>query len=651
MKPSIQKIDLKNLHINDAFWSRYIRLVREVTIPYQWAILNDSIEGAKKSHCIDNFRVAAGEKDGSFEGAVFQDSDLAKWLEAVAYSLAIYPDPELESLADDAIELIGRAQQPDGYLNTYFTVAAPECRWKNLREGHELYTAGHFIEAAVAYHQSTGKRRLLDIMCRYADLISSMFIGEKAELDGYPGHPEVELALYKLYQETKVNRYLELAQYFINRRGKLPDSFLEEKNRIGWKQIFEEFKTYDPLYAQNHLPVRKQFSAEGHAVRAVYLYCAMADLANETCDDDLLVACKRLWENITQKRMYLTGGIGSSGHLERFTTDYDLPNDRCYCETCASIGLAQFGLRMAKITCDAHYIEAVERSLYNIVTAGIALDGKSFFYVNPLEVWPSACMDHTSLAHVKSVRQKWFDVACCPPNIARTLASLGQFIYHRTDDHLFLNLYIDNQMEQNINDSNVSFNLKTSYLIDGKSTLTVKTDKPCRFTLGLRIPEYAKSYSFSIDGSQANVVIEKGYALITQLWTKESCVEITFEIPAQFVTANPEVRSNIGKVALIKGPLVYCVEEIDNGPNLASIIVDPDEPIVEEWDQDLFGGTLILKCNCRKISAKNWGHELYQSQKYITEPMMLKAIPYGLWANRQPGEMAVWLNSNILKSN
>lgn len=466
-------------------------------------------------------------------------------------------------------------------------------------------------------------------------------------MDGYPGHPEIELALVKLYRETEVQRYLDLACYFINRRGEAPDCFINERDREGWKPIFEEFKEYDPRYAQNHKPVREQETAEGHAVRAVYLYSAMADIAEETGDESLLRACHRLWDNITQKRMYITGGIGSSGYLERFTTDYDLPSDRCYCETCAAIGLALFGLRMAKITGEARFMDVVERVLYNAVIAGISLDGKSFFYVNPLEMWPPACMEHTSMAHVKPIRQKWFSVSCCPPNIARTLASLGQYIYLRNGNQFFVNLYIDNQMDDTVDGNEVSFSLKSSLLIDGKSKFTIHTEQPCTFTIGLRIPEYVRHYAFTINGVSANPVIDNGYAIFTRRWEGEVLIEVNFEILAQFVAAHPEVRANAGKVAVVKGPIVYCLEEIDNGSNLASIIVDSRETIIEEYDPSLFNGKLVLKFNGRKISASNWSSRLYQPANFVTMPITLKAIPYCLWGNRSPGEMIVWMNAVI----
>ena len=393
METRNESLDLSKIKIKDPFWSKHVDLVRDVIIPYQWDAMNDRIPDAESSHCLENFRIAAGLKEGEYYGAVFQDTDVAKWLEAVGFSLAYCKDEELERTADEAIDLIAQAQQEDGYINTYFTIHTEEKRWSRLCEGHELYTAGHLMEAAAAYYQGTGKRKLLDCMCRFADLICDTFGPEEGKIHGYPGHQEVEIGLVKLYRLTGERRYLDLAKYFIDARGVGENYFLKEIGAPGYDLITPEFHDYDPRYSQSHLPVRQQDTAEGHAVRAVYMYCAMADLAYEYQDRELMTACERIWDNMTGKRMYITGGIGSSGILERFTTDYDLPDEYNYAETCAAIGLALFGLRMAQITGKASYIDVVERALYNNILAGIALDGRSFFYVNPLEVWPDACMN------------------------------------------------------------------------------------------------------------------------------------------------------------------------------------------------------------------------------------------------------------------
>lgn len=643
----LRPLTLKDIRISDQFWTRYTGLVPKVIIPYQWDILNDRVEGVELSHCIKNFKIAAGEETGRFAGAVFQDSDAYKWLEAVAFSLQTNPDKELEKIADEVIGLIGRAQQLDGYINTYYEINERGKRWSNLVEGHELYAAGYLIEAAVAYHDATGKDALLRVACRFADLICRVFGTGEGQIHGYPGHQEIELALVKLYRKTGERCYLNTAKYFIDERGRSPHYFAQEIKARNGAYLHEDFKGYDLKYAQSHMPPREQRTAEGHAVRATYMYASMADLAFEYDDDALMAACEAIWDNIVNKRMYITGSVGSSGHLERFTADYDLPNDSNYSETCASIGLVLFGSRMAAIKRDARYMDIVERALYNTVLAGISLEGDRYFYVNPLEVWPASCMDHTSKSHVKPTRQRWFSVACCPTNVARTLASLGQYIYFRDGDVFLLNLYIDNQTDDLINGCHVSFALKSSHLTDGQSELTVNAKQPGTFTVGLRVPAYAQGYVFTIDGEPAEPVMEKGYALFTRRWEGESRIGIDFDIPAQFVAAHPDVRADAGKVALVKGPIVYCLEEIDNGKNLASIVVDPREPITAACDPDLFGGTPVLTCTGKKISAKNWDSALYQPAEFITEPVSIKAVPYCLWGNREPGEMIVWLKASV----
>jgi DUF1680 family protein len=644
-KSKLSSLPLKNIKIKDNFWSKYTKLVKDVIIPYQWESLNDNIEGAEPSFCLNNFKIAAGEKEGEFGGAVFQDTDVAKWLEAVAFTLETNEDKDLESLADSVIDLIGRAQDKNGYINTYFTIKEPDLRWTNLKEGHELYTAGHLLEAAVAYYNATGKEKFLNIMIRFANLICDTFGEKENQIHGYPGHQEIELALVKLYEVTKNKKYLHTAKYFLDERGKLPNYFLEEEKVEKYKQIFPEFKNYTPLYSQSHLPVREQTTAEGHAVRAVYMYCAMADIAYEYEDEELLKACKTLWNNIVNKRMYITGGIGSSGLLERFTTDYDLPNDINYSETCASIGLALFGLRMAKITKEAHYMEIVEKALYNTVLSGIAMDGKGFFYVNPLEVWPDTCIERTSKEHVKPVRQKWFGVACCPPNIARTLASLGQYIYLIDSDKLYVNLFVANETVLEMNNNEIKMLMETNFPNDNNININITSEFETEITLALRIPSYSKNYIVLVNGKKYDFEIDKGYAIVKGYFKNES-IKISFDAPARFIYANPKVRADSGKVAITKGPLVYCLEEIDNKDNLSAIFIDTSVMPVEKYDKELFGGTTMINLKGKSISNDNWSDEvLYGIQKPIYEDIELKAVPYCYWGNRKPGEMLVWLKS------
>lgn len=650
----LNSVDLKKIRIKDAFWSKHIHLVKETVIPYQWDAINDRIPGAEPSHSLMNFKIAAGLCEGEFYGAVFQDTDVAKWLEAVGFSLASEKDEALEQTADEVIDIIAKAQCPDGYLNTYFTIKEPEKRWTDLCEGHELYTAGHMMEAAVAYFIGTGKRKFLDVMLRFADLICDTFGFEEGKIHGYPGHQEVEIGLIKLYQVTGEKRYLDQAKYFIDARGVGDNYFLKELNRPGFIRIFPEFKDYDPSYSQSHLPVRKQKTAEGHAVRAMYMYTAMADLAEACGDETLMEACRVLWDNMTEKRMYITGSVGSSGLLERFTTDYDLPNDCNYSESCASIGIAMFGQRMGNITREAKYYDVVERALYNTVLAGIALDGKSFFYVNPLEVWPDNCLPRTSKEHVKPERQKWFGVACCPPNIARTLASLGQYIYGVDKESIYINLFIANEMEVGVKGSKVSICMNTRFPWEMAVDVALCGIPDSGMKLAVRIPEYAKDFTATAlgqDGVRQNIshICENGYAVF-QL-TKDASLRMEWAAPAMFVRSNPLVRADSGKVALVRGPLVYCLEEIDNGSNLAAVYVDADTTVREE-EVDLFGGITGLSFQGKKISGKNWkGHELYGNQPIVFEDMECKAIPYAYWNNRGRGEMIVWVKELVTDNN
>jgi DUF1680 family protein len=643
--PHLASLSLSKIHIDDCYWNRYIQLISSTVLPYQWDILNDAVPDAPPSFCLKNFKIAAGESTGIRQGTVFQDSDVAKWLEAVAYSLTSHPDEKLEATADDVIALLGRAQCEDGYLNTYFTLVENGVRWKNLTEGHELYVAGHFIEAAVAYYEATGKKNLLEIMCRNADLICSVFGPGEQQLHGYPGHPEIELALVRLYHVTGTRRYLELAKYFVDVRGQSPNYFLEEKRRPDFKNIFPEsdFSNYDPIYSQSHIPVRQQHTAEGHAVRAVYLYCAMADLGQEYKDASLLEACKDLWNNIVNKRMYLTGSIGSSGFWERFTADYDLPNSSNYSETCASIGLALFGLRMARIFRDASYIDVVERALYNTVRASISMEGNTYFYVNPLEVWPNRCLANTSDQHVKPVRQKWFDVACCPTNVARTFTALGQYIYSSDDDNLFINLFIQNETDCILREQPVHLALKTDFPRTGNITLDVKASST-PFKLNIRIPSYAENWSVSVNGKPADGILQKSYYCIDRIWNNDT-VTLQFDIIPHFVFANPCVHADSGKLALVRGPEVYCLEETDNGADLTSIFVHSNTPITEQWENEMLGGTMLLHLDGLRLSDTTGTISSVCTQPPVLQPTKLTAIPYGSWGNREKGEMLVWMHA------
>lgn len=638
----IKLVDLKNVSIHDAFWSRYIGLVHDVVIPYQWELMNDRVPGVEKSRCIQNFKIAAGLEEGEFFGMPFQDSDLAKWLEAAAMALENKPDDELEKKADEVIDLLEKAQCADGYLDTYFMLKEPDKNWKNLMEGHELYVAGHFIEAAVAYYKATKKDKLLNIMIRFADLICKVFGSDEGQIKGYPGHQEIELALVKLYQLTKNKKYLETARFFIEERGQEPYILQEMHDEFG-HYLFPEFAYFDREYMQTHQPVREQDSAEGHSVRALYMYSAMADLAGEYEDKALLEVCEKLYENIVERRMYITGSIGSASFGERFTCDYDLPNDTNYSESCASIALAMFCQRMFIISRDARYMDTAEQALYNTVTAGMSLTGKEFFYVNPLEVWPKACEKNPTKHHVKTERQPWFACACCPPNIARTLVSLQSYAYQQTDDTIFINMFLSSTGAFELGENTVRLEVKTKYPFENIVEIKLNHEVSANYTIALRNPDWTEQVHITIDGKPAEYRQEKGMLYLTRQWSGNEIITYEMDMPIRLMSANPQVRADAGKGAIMKGPLVYCLESCDNGENLSAISIRPDVEFEESFVEELFGGTNIISFEGKRVREHEWNHQLYRPWKEERESVFLKAIPYCFWNNRGKHEMQVWI--------
>lgn len=643
----MEHVSKKNVTIADDFFGYYTNLVKNVMIPYQWEVLNDRIPDAEPSNAVKNFKIAAGLEKGDFYGFVFQDSDVAKWLEAVGHSLMTHPDPELEKTADEMIDLIEKAQDADGYLDTYYIINKNEKRWTNLCECHELYCAGHMIEAAVAYYEATGKEKLLKIACCFADLIDSVFGPEEGKIKGYPGHQEIELALIKLYKVTGNLKYLKLSAFFINERGNEPNYFIYEWEHLRGK-ISHWSKKEEPApnlsYCQAHKPVRMQEKAVGHAVRAVYMYSAMADISYETGDKELFDACKKLWTNITRCQMYITGGIGSTRHGEAFTFDYDLPNDTVYAETCASIGLIFFAHRMQKIDLSAEYGDIIEKILYNLLPGSMSRNGKEFFYVNPLEVWPEACEKDPGKHHVKVKRQKWFSCACCPPNIARLLTSLGDYIYSVNQNTLFTHLYISGNVEAVVNNQKVYINQKSNYPYQGNINFTVSVDAPLQFKLALRIPSWCRKYEIYIGKEKVSYDTKNGYAFVDRIWRNGDNVLVVMDMPVEIMASNPKVRENAGKVCIMRGPLVYCIEEVDNGPNLSAITLLGKELKVESCN-DLPEGVLIITAEGVRSVEHNWD-ELYKPYQHTrTKPVAVKAIPYYLWGNRGEGEMQVWIRA------
>ena len=643
MKPVAKPLPLTGMQVTDRFFAPRIDLVRTQMLPYQWEALNDRLKDTEPSHCIENFRIAAGISRGEYHGMVFQDSDLYKWLEAVAYQLAVRPDPSLREAADSAIRLIGQAQTPEGYLNTYYQTHPDEKRFSNLQNNHELYCAGHLIEAAVAFAQAVGDTRLLDVARRYADLIDRVFGPEEGKLHGYPGHEIIEMALVRLFRLTGEERYLRLARYFIDQRGQAPLYFEEEARRDGnrdfvWNETFMRYQYY-----QAGKPVREQTEAEGHAVRAVYLYSGMADVAAETGDQTLFEACRTLFDNIVSRRMYITGAIGSTHVGEAFTYDYDLPNESVYAETCAQIGLCFFAQRMLNSEMDGRYADVIERALYNSVLSGMSLDAKRFFYVNPLEVVPEACEKDDRLRHVKPQRQKWFGCACCPPNLARFLGSVPSYAFSAGGDTLYMHLYIGGEVRVALAHAEVHLSVESDYPWDGRVRLTVHT--PGEYGIAVRISGWCRGYELKVNGESVSSEPVRGYVSLNRVWREEDMVELNLKMPVTLMRANPAVRADTGKLCVVRGPLVYSLEEADNGKDLHLLRL-PLQTAFEVHDEpQLLGGIRTIRCNAFRRSKSFAEGQLYApvcGAEEMTETQ-LTWIPYFAWANREPGEMAVWI--------
>lgn len=645
----IDSIAFSAVDIDDGFWSPRLKTNRDVTIEYQY-------EQLEASGTLENFRRVAAGRSGGFQGMWFQDSDAYKWIEAASYVLANGDDPDqdLKERVDGVIETLGQAQQSDGYLNTYFTLVEPENRWTNLHMMHELYCAGHLIEAAVAHHRSTGEESLLGVATDFADHIDGVF-GD--EIDGVPGHEEIELALVKLYHVTGTDRYLDLAEYFIDLRGKndrlawelanpdelggyeYDDGALIPDEETGESVFLDETGLYDGRYAQAHEPLREQDTVEGHSVRAMYLFAAAADLVRETSDATVLEALERLWENMTSKRMYITGGIGPEERHEGFTTDYDLRND-AYAETCAAIGSIFWNQRMFELTGESKYCDLIERTLYNGFLAGVSADGTEFFYENPLE----STGDHH--------RTGWFTCACCPPNVARLLASLGNYLYAQTDDTVYVNQYIGSTVTTTVGATEIDISQRSSLPWEETVQLDVSASDPVAFSLRLRIPEWCDDATVEINGESVDTDHDGyGYLELDRTWEND---QITLSLAQRIdhMGAHPAVEADAGKVALMRGPLVYCLEAIDNDRPLHQYVIHPTDPVESEYrenplDGDDSGkGVTIIRGPASIPAVSDWEDELYRplgTTKY--EDATFTAVPYFDWDNRAAGAMRVWIRT------
>ena len=592
-KPALQTltpVNFSDVTIEDAFWGPRLQSHKDVTLK----VCIDQIEN--QTGRIRNFENAA-RGEGAHSGIFFDDSDVYKALEGMAYSLQNHPDPELEAKCDEWIDKFAAAQQSDGYINTYYTLTGLENRWDNM-DKHEMYCAGHLIEAAVAYYNVTGKRKLLDVSIRMADHAMSVFGPGKRHW--VPGHEEIELALVKLYRTTGERKYLDFAYWLLEERGHGYGSFGSKSDR-----------KWPTQYYQDVVPVREQTDISGHAVRSMYLFCGMADVAACTGDQGYIDALDRLWDDVVLRNMYITGGIGQSRHNEGFTEDYSLPNLTAYCETCASVGMVLWNWRMNLRTGDARYADVLERSMYNGALAGISLAGDRFFYVNPLE----SLGDHH--------RQPWYGCACCPSQICRFLPSIGNYIYGTSKDGVWVNLYMGNRATMKVGRKSLTIKQETNYPREGAVALTVGTERPVKTAVRLRIPDWCADWTLAVNGSPVQPPVEKGYAVLDRKWKDGDRITLDLDMPARLVAADPRTREDEGCRAVQRGPLVYCLEEVDNPEDFDLLRLPEDAQFTTAFEPDLLRGVVSL-------SAESGGRTL-------------KFIPYYAWDNRKAGKMKVWI--------
>ncbi|QFY63720.1 glycoside hydrolase family 127 protein (plasmid) [Rhizobium grahamii] len=566
---------------------------------------------------------------------MFWDSDLGKSIETIAYSLYRQPNPKLEARADAIIDLYEKLQDEDGYVNAWFQRVQPERRWTNLRDHHELYCAGHLMEAAVAYYQATGKRKLLDVMIRFADYMIKVFGHGEGQLPGYCGHEEVELALVKLARVTGEKKYLDLAKFFVDERGREPHFFTDEAIRDGRDPASFIQKTYE--YGQAHQPVRDQRKVVGHAVRAMYLYSGMADIATEYNDDTLTEALEALWDDLTTKQMYVTGGIGPAASNEGFTDYFDLPNDTAYAETCASVGLVFWASRMLGRGPDRRYGDIMEQALYNGALPGLSIDGKTFFYDNPLE------------SSGKHHRWVWHHCPCCPPNIARLVTSIGSYMYAAADDEIAVHLYGESKASFSLaNGSEVELTQNTNYPWEGSVEFKVGLKARSNFALSLRVPEWAIGATLTINGEKVDVGshLVDGYVRLEREWTDGDRLALDLPLALRPQYANPKVRQDVGRVALMRGPLVYCAEEVDNGKDLNAIVLPRQLPAAQTSVLGDLNGAVAVDVEVMREDASDWGTPLYRSEPAKRASAKARFVPYHLWDNREPGEMLVWVQAD-----
>lgn len=619
--------DHAQVDFTGGFWESWTATVRKVTIPSQYQVMQE--EGWFTAL---DFGQPAGPlvrpiQPSGLSMEHFFDSDFGKWIEAASYTLKAHPNPELEAKIDGIVDRLAEGQMEDGYLNSWFIRREPEKRWTNLRDLHEMYSMGHLLEGAVAYFEATGKRRFLDIMIRCVDHIAETFGPDR--LRGYDAHEEIELALVKLYRVTRDPRHLALATWLVGERGRQPSYFDDEARRRGDDPAAYVYQTY--AYSQAHMPVSEQTEVVGHAVRAMYLFCAMTDLAAETGDPTLMASCERLFEDLTARRLYVTGGLGPSAANEGFTRAFDLPNESAYAETCAAVALGLWTHRMALLDLDARYTDRLEQVLFNGALSGLAHDGQHYFYENVLE------------SHGQNRRWRWHYCPCCPTNIARLIASLGRYVYSTREDEVAVHLYGANTARLDVAGTKLRLMQETRYPWDGDIAIRLGLDVPAALTIRLRIPGWCRGARVWINGAEVEATATKGYLALTRNWVDGDEIRLSLPMPVERVYAHPAASEDAGRVALRRGPVLYCVEEVDIGTEPQRLRLAPESVIQPFFDSDLLGGAVVLEGEARMAEAESWGTELYRTVPPDLSPRRFRAIPYHLWANRDAGAMQVWL--------
>ena len=622
-------VKFSDVKITGAFWAERLECVLTRTIPSQHRQLVSQglLDSLKLPNPVPPLRIPRNRHN--FTTQIFWDSDVGKWIEAASFALSHRRDPAVETQIEAIIDDLEKAQADDGYLNCWYLEREPQNRWTNLRDNHEMYNAGHMLEGAVAYFHSTGRDRFLKVMMRYMDHIATVFGPNPGQKRGYCGHQEIELALVKLYHATDCTKYLDLATYFINERGAGPHYFDVEREARG--ETAGEFLQSTYEYNQSHLPVRQQTKVVGHAVRAMYMYTAMADLAAELGDAGLQKACETLWADVTRTRMYVTGGFGPSASNEGFTKDFDLPNDTAYAETCASVAFIFWAARMLNLDLDGQYGDFLELALYNNTLAGLSRDGTQYFYDNKLD------------SDGSHRRWDWHVCPCCTMNVARLVASVAGYFYSVGDREIAVHLYGGATTTLAVGDVDVTLTERSNYPWSGDIALTIDPDKPESFTLALRIPAWARGATARVNGKPVKMVPDRGYLKITRIWSKGDTVDLTLPMVAERLYAHPDVRQDVGRVALRRGPLVYCVEQQDIAGPVGRLRLPAKADLAAEWQGQLLGGITAIKAEAMLADMQSWGGSLYAPAPVAEKPSPLMAVPYYIWCNRGPNPMQVWL--------